>query len=634
MSRVIVSVCLTLLPLTGVMAYPVDSLQHIISASNDDSIKVDVYLQLHQRYMMQNDSAMAMAYVDSACELSRKSYNQRGLINSLNAKSTYFLKRGQSQQALDILLEVSATNEEDQYPKLMATTYNNLGLAHYQLGSADEAIKWHHKAATICEETGNEMGLARAYNNLGISYQKIEDWQKALIYHRESLRICERLSIEQGIAYNLGNIGIIQNNLHQYDSALISHRQSLAINQKSGDRYQEAINYNNMAVAYESLKMTDSALYNHEKALSLREQIADQVGILTSLNDIAALQTNHTGNLSGVEKKLLRALALANGIEAKDFLRDTYLNLSILYEKTGKANLALDSRKQYEAWKDSTVSENHLSRISELEMKYESQKKESEILALSQENMEKQAGIDKQNLLIKVMTISIVALVVVSLLLFIIYKQSVSNKSQRALLNAITETQERERIRIARDLHDSVGIMLTAVKHKLEQGQPNGQVTGLIDEAANEVRRISHNMMPGALLKYGLASAIEQLLSDTEQLNKLKANLYTYGLDERIGMNLEIGIYRIIQELVQNIIRHADASHLTLHINKHQKHVNIIIEDDGKGMNGFDTVNDQREGIGLKNIRSRVAAWKGDFSIDSENSSGTTILINIPLQND
>ena len=605
----------------------IDSLERALGRTGNDSAKAALYLQL---FSLQEDTAAALRYLDSAYQLSRSTGSTYGQINALNVKSRYLLKLGRSHQALRTLLKVLSTDESERDLPLLATTYGNIGLAYYELGDADVAIRWHLKAVAAAQTPTDS---ARAYNNLGICYQKIKDWNRALRYHQRSLAICQQEGIEAGIAHNLGNLGIIQHNVGQFDASIRSHRRSLALHQVLEDEYHEAINYNNLGDVYTSVDNIDSALYCHQRALRIRERRGDQVGISSSLNNIAALQMAQEQYLASVEEKLIRARDIAQSIRAKDLLRDTYLNLTKFYEKTGNLPVALESRKQYDRWKDSTVSENHLNRIAELEMQYERQKQENEILALSRKNLASQVMLDEKNWLVKSLLAGIGTLLVLAALLFIIYHQRVSNERQRTTWQAIAETQEKERIRIARDLHDSVGIMLTAIKHQLEQGAAHRQLTHLIDDATSEVRRISHNMMPGALLKYGLTSAVEQLLSDVEQAQELATSLYVYGMEERLEINLEINIYRILQELVQNTVKHAAARHLTLHINRHKKYLNIILEDDGQGHRDAVYTDGAivSEGVGLENIRSRVATWNGSFRIESVDTTGTTVLIDIPL---
>jgi two-component system, NarL family, sensor kinase len=150
----------------------------------------------------------------------------------------------------------------------------------------------------------------------------------------------------------------------------------------------------------------------------------------------------------------------------------------------------------------------------------------------------------------------------------------------------------------------------------------------LVDESCKEVRSVSHQMMPNALLKSGLASAIREFIDKIDN-RILKINLYTEGLDERLEENTETVLYRVIQECVNNVIKHAGANQLDISLLKDPDGISATIEDNGKG---FNTTNQQKfDGIGLKNIKSRVEFLKGTVDFDSSEGNGTLVAIHIPI---
>ncbi len=192
---------------------------------------------------------------------------------------------------------------------------------------------------------------------------------------------------------------------------------------------------------------------------------------------------------------------------------------------------------------------------------------------------------------------------------------------------------------VGRNLHDGVGQMMSGVKINLSVFQDNlhnlpeeellqfDNILGLVDESCKEVRAISHNMMPNALLKAGLSSAVHDFLNKIDS-KVLEVNLYTEGLNERLNTGIETVLYRVIQECVNNTIKHAEAKRLDISIIKDEEGISATIEDNGKG---FDTTTtDIFEGIGLKNIRTRVQYLKGTVDFDSAIGRGTVVTIQIP----
>ncbi len=206
---------------------------------------------------------------------------------------------------------------------------------------------------------------------------------------------------------------------------------------------------------------------------------------------------------------------------------------------------------------------------------------------------------------------------------------------KQAIIEVIADTQEQERKRVARDLHDSVGSMLTSLKHQLshvlkQQHLPLLQrPVQLLEDTHKEVRRISYNMMPGALLRSGLGTGIQSLVARTGQSGHLKTQVHLFGLGQRLPPALETSVYRIVQELWQNVLNHSEAQRVDIHLTRHQDHLNILVEDDGKGFD-IEQAN-EKGGRGMKNIAYRVAQLGGSIHYDSSPGHGTTVNISIPI---
>jgi signal transduction histidine kinase len=205
---------------------------------------------------------------------------------------------------------------------------------------------------------------------------------------------------------------------------------------------------------------------------------------------------------------------------------------------------------------------------------------------------------------------------------------------------AVLEAEEGERQRIAKDLHDGVGQMMSAAKMNLsafeseinfantDQQLSFEKIIQLVDESCKEVRSVSHNMMPNALLKNSLAAAVREFIDKLDQ-KTLQVHLYTEGLDERLDSNTETVLYRIIQECVNNVIKHSGASTLDISVVKDKDGVSATIEDNGKG---FDIADKSKfDGIGLKNIVTRAEYLKGTVDFDSTPGKGTLVAIHVPV---
>ena len=208
-------------------------------------------------------------------------------------------------------------------------------------------------------------------------------------------------------------------------------------------------------------------------------------------------------------------------------------------------------------------------------------------------------------------------------------------------INAMVEGQEKERVRIAEDLHDNIGSVLATLKLNFENLKLNrkkkhfnqeelySRTENLIDETYKKVRSIAHAKNAGVIANQGLLSAVKIMAEKISSANKTKIEVIDFGLHERIDNNLELSIFRIIQELTTNIIKHANAKNATINLSLFNSNLNIIIEDNGRGFDYSKT--NLQNSMGLNSIKKRIKYFKGNFSVDSTVDRGTSIIIDIPI---
>lgn len=208
-----------------------------------------------------------------------------------------------------------------------------------------------------------------------------------------------------------------------------------------------------------------------------------------------------------------------------------------------------------------------------------------------------------------------------------------------AHLKALIQAQYNERRRMARDLHDGLGSLLSSVRLRFnglqpevfqempEKAQRYNDSLQLLDEAIHELRQLSHNMVPVSLSRFGLASALETFVTQIKESGQLDVDLQILGLDARLSEEMEVHVYRICQELAQNVIKHARATKLRIQIILHNDALNISVEDNGIGM-----VKDRvSRGFGFSTIQSNVDLFKGNLGIESQPGKGCLILIDLPI---
>lgn len=219
--------------------------------------------------------------------------------------------------------------------------------------------------------------------------------------------------------------------------------------------------------------------------------------------------------------------------------------------------------------------------------------------------------------------------------------ESSLKEQELAGIDAMIEGQEKERQRIANDLHDNLGSLLATIKlHfqnlkvrkdrlKDEEDKLLKETDDLIDEAYQQVRKIAHAKNAGVNAQEGLLPAVKNFASKVSASNRLVIEVEEHGMDQRLENSLEITIFRIIQELITNVIKHAEASEAVIHLTHHGEAINIMVEDDGKGF--IPSKLALKEGMGIYSIQRRVEYQGGTVDIESVPEKGTTLIINIPI---
>ncbi len=196
---------------------------------------------------------------------------------------------------------------------------------------------------------------------------------------------------------------------------------------------------------------------------------------------------------------------------------------------------------------------------------------------------------------------------------------------QQKFLTAFIDGQEKERERISEELHDNVGSKLSNFKRLFSREYSNKKMDNQIDIICNDVRELSHQLMPSEIKLVGLPGAISDLIIKYSE-DGLTIEFNCYEFPENISETITTNLYRVVQESLNNIVKHAEANTVDVQIIGHKDHLTLSIEDDGKGFNKSKLIS----GIGLRNIKSRIEQLKGNFLLDTSLNKGTSILITIP----
>lgn len=606
-----------------------DSLEKVLQTKLTDAQKIETQLQLYsgKKFTHLDSAYLHLSEIRQFLQTNISNTNKLQLYRAFAEYHVYKSNYDSAIHFADLGIDLNFKEE----PNGLIDLYSTKGTAYYYKNDFENAIQSHLEAEKLCDPSEDNEGKARVFNNIGIAHIKLENWDKAEEYMNKSLQICEALDIKRGISYCLGNLGIIYRNQNKYDEAIEIYKTSIELNKEMDDARGLERNYNNLGNLYERLEDYQAALYNYKESYKIAEALDIPYSKALSYHNIASVQ-NKMNQTTEALVNYEKSLEIAKSLENNEVQMNVYKGISEVYEKKKAFQESLAYRKLYEAVKDSFINESNRKNINELEIKYETANKEKDILALSATKLKNEAAIEKQKNRIILLSFWIVGLGILFTAIIIIYRQYLSSKKQSEIIETIVDTQISERKRIAQDLHDSIGGSISLSKNKLQSiiesesidSKEAQSLLKTLTNTGNEVRQISHNLMPGELVKFGLQSAIKSIIDQTQNL---EIHFYCYGLDSRINETKELHIFRIIQELIQNTIKHADAKNLFININKKNKTISLMVEDDGKGF----SVTNKSEGMGLKGIKNRVSLMKGNIEIDSKPNKGTTYNIQIPL---
>ena len=520
-----------------------------------------------------------------------------------------------------------------------AETLNNLGIVYDEQGRDDEAVDYYIKALDIYESLSDQKGMAKVYNNLGIINKKNKHYERVVFYYKKSLKIYTALDHKIGIAITKGNIGSALLETHQYDSSILYSIESISRYKEAGLEQYVPYSLENIGLAYKEKNDLKSAEKYHNEALKLYENFGNKKESAFTLGSLAEINLV-LGRYASSRALASRALTIATEIGALEELQRANLILvksNLFLDKTQEAISSFD---EFILYSDSLNSKKRNEAIEGVQTKYETEKKEQAIKSLEAEAELMDLRNERNRYLILAI---IVASFMMAGFLFLNFKRKnyklraqMSEEKERIQKNrfrAVVEAEEKERKRIAQELHDGLGQLLSAVRlniSSLDEDETDKKIQNsvhLVDAAVGEVRTISHNMMPTALTKIGLSAALRDLIRSIQESGKVNAKFTESG---KIALNesKSVAIFRIAQEVINNTMKYANASKINLNLSSGKDHLLVEIVDDGVG---FDTNQIKNsKGIGWKNIHSRVDLLGGEIDIYSKLGSGTTVRIKLP----
>ncbi|PRD54142.1 tetratricopeptide repeat protein [Sphingobacterium gobiense] len=516
-----------------------------------------------------------------------------------------------------------------------ASAYNNIALQHQAKGQLKEAANNLIRALEISNEikhpTHKDLSDRRKYlNNLSSLLLDLQDLDKGLQYAWQSYEIARQLKDTISMGNSLVNVMVAEAMAGKLADAVRHGKQYLAIGRSYGDLQMEIKALNNLADVYRMQQQYPLALETFSKALAItpKSMPGNEVYTLSGMSRIF----KEIGDAQAAKEYFEMALKLATTELATPQLVDLYKDGADINEALGDYKQALDFHKKHAQLKDSLQSQETQKTIQELEVRYETAQNRKQIAERDLKIVEQAAELDRKNKWFIIFIFSIFLLVFGLVVIRLLNRQkrkAQSTELQKKLIEAQLAGEERERERTAKELHDGVASILSAARLQInamtEPQTTFEDVSQLIEIAVREIRNISHNLAPEMILNEGLGYAIQ---SFCQRINKPDFQLHCYVIGElpELDKSSQLTIYRVVQECVTNVVKHAQATEGIVQLVEEQGRLMITIEDNGKG---FDTETLWANGIGFHNLNNRVKSLQGNIDIRSCIGKGTSVFIEI-----
>lgn len=560
----------------------------------------------------------------------------------------------------------------------LAQQYSDVAGVYLIKGDTKLSEVYYKKALYIRKELNDTLGVAKIGANLLAFYTKFGQPDSAMHYGLRAMKIFEEKGILNYANILKSNISSLHRSLRNYQKSLDYNFEILEYSKKIDDKQLTSNIYTNIATGYAALNKVDESVKYYKLAIESSKEIKNYHNLSIALNSLTGIyfELNDPDNGIATAKEAIKYLTILNSeleIASLNFLlgekyfgltqfkksKAYFLKALPYYEKnidkervariyeflsiiSGTENdkkLALKYKIKSDSLSESYFDEKSSKELVELETKYQTEKKEKELLQTRTEKAETELKLSKTKNWIYIL----LAVLAIAGGVFFAINQRNKRKNQEAIIKekergfkAIIDAQEEERSKIARELHDGVVQQIGSVilksrnlfsKNNLVEEKESQELLESLETSNQDLRNISHQMMPRALKELGIIPALNDLLKGSLSYANVKYSLEHFNIDQRLPEKIEITIYRITQELINNIVKHSKADQVSVQLFKANNSVILIVEDNGVGFSS----QKNKKGIGLLNISSRLNMVNGDVNFEPSPKSGTLVTIKIPL---
>ena len=620
-----------------------DSLLRLTAIAKQDTNLAILYNDIGDIYV-NYDYEKAKEYYLKLGALSGQLDWNKGRYLSAAGYTDILNNEGLTDSSLVINQQVLELAKKEMNEEWIAKISTNIGNCYYYKKWFETALEYYNKALPLFDKLGAKISLAHLYYLMGVVYGNMNMYDEQMMYSEKALDILNEEPNALIRAYALINYAFAlgKNNDTEFEKVENSLLEAQRISKLYDNRYNLVSIYSIMGeIALKKYDLNNAETYSL-KCLEIALEFGDVEGVCVSNLGLGYVEI-YKGNFDESEEYVRKAMKTANENDLPTEKKECYTLLADL----STARHDFHNTNFYKAKVDSIqltlISEHTREYAKEMEAKYETEKKELQIAALEKEKR-LMTGLGIAGSIVLLFALATFFL----LWRWTVQKRRVTEKQQQLAeqqvkqleqekqliaKQALLDGETRERTRIARDLHDGLGSILTGAKLSLLDVKKGitldtadvkrfDSAIGLLDQSVQEMRRVAHHLMPDSLSRFGLKPAVSDFCS-----NLPTVRFAYYGDESRLDPNLEVMIYRSIHELVNNALRHAKADNIMVQIMQESDRIAFTVQDDGCGFDPSAAVT----GMGLQNIRTRIASYNGIINIDSRTGEGTEIHAELTL---
>lgn len=587
----------------------------------------DFNKKLDKALAFQNiDSDSILYYAESAYDIAIDIKNPEFQIDALKQIIKTQIKIGSYSKAIRNCLKADSIILFNDSKSRKAEILMYKGVVYESSGLGSEGLKYLFMANKLIDETQDFEYAPELDYYIAATYYEIGELENCRLYAKKAIH---GESKNRDSSNMIKSVALISSSFRNADSVYKYLKIQDELTQSDPSDYKRSVFLNNKALYYKAVNNMDIAAKSYREAIDIATKNAFKMDLSVVLNNYAYLLMAE-GKYDSANLTLAHALSITRELENIDLEATVLDSYSDYFEKTGDAAQSLKYYRKSVKLRNKYKRQQQIEKSLFLSTVFETEKKESEIARQNAKLYQTNAGL-----------FAVIALFFASLGVVVYFRQksatrkakikSIEHEKKLDVANALIEGQDAERKRIAMDLHDGISPKIGSLKlmigDNFNKSKDYPEVNAMIDDIGNNIREISHRMLPSQLESKGLVVCLMNFIQSLKQTNHIDIDFQT-NLQYRLPVKFEINIFFLFYELINNSLKHAFATELFVQLLSDDKVISISVEDNGVG---FDP-NLDCDGIGIKNSRQRVTYLNGEIDIDSVIGQGTAVLIEIKLQ--